>query len=62
VGSVTDTARPMLHRLFSCRLPECGDLGFSADELQDQINIPRGLLERLGGVVDRPVGAEFAIK
>src|ERR1700730_8425253 len=58
LGSVTETVRPMLHRLFFRGLPERRDekgtrlqyrpgplLRFSPDEVQDQINIARDLLE-----------------
>jgi hypothetical protein len=35
-------------------------LGCSANEVQDQIDITRDLLEALRLVIDRPIGAEFA--
>src|SRR4051794_6769548 len=72
VGSVTDTARFVLHRLLSRWLAERGDdkatrlqrrpgpfLGFSPDEIQDQINVTRDLLETLRLVVDGPIDAKF---
>lgn len=74
-GSVTDTVRSMLHRRFSRGLAECGDenaarlqhrpgpfLGFSPDEVEDQINFTRDFLETLRLVVDSAIGAEFADK
>jgi hypothetical protein len=73
LGSITDGPHAMLHGLFSLRLTERRDedatplqyrpgpfLGFSPDEVQDQVDIARNLLEMLGLIIDRPIGAEFA--